>query len=219
LRGVAVSPVEIPALEPGQSTEVTLSLEPLHRGVAFFDGFAVTRRDPLGLWRAILDTPGADALVVLPQIHPVEWPVFGGSRHYQPGGISQASRVGDSEEFRSLRDYRPGDPLRAIHWRSWARTGRPVVKEHQEEYFTRHALVVDTAATTPMAKARSGYDAARSARRASRRRATFTPSCGACRSRSPRARSRCSARTAGPTSAMRAASSRSCRRSWNGTRR
>ncbi len=150
LRGVAVSPADIPALKPGQSAEVVLALEPLNRGVAFFEGFAVTRRDPLGLWQSLLDTPKAEALVVLPEIHPVGWPVFGGSRHYQPGGISHASRVGDSEEFRALRDYRPGDPLRAIHWRSWARTGRPVVKEYQEEYFTRHALVLDTANTATM---------------------------------------------------------------------
>jgi uncharacterized protein (DUF58 family) len=153
LRGVAVSPVEIPALKPGQSTEVALALQPLHRGVAFFEGFAVTRSDPLGLWRALHDRPAAEALVVLPQIHPVDWPVLRGSRQYQPGGISQASRVGDSEEFRSLRDYRPGDPLRAIHWRSWARTGKPVVKEHQEEYFTRHALVLDTATRATMDEA------------------------------------------------------------------
>lgn len=153
LRGVAVSPADIPDLKPGQSAEVTLALQPLQRGVAFFDGFSVTRTDPLGLWRSLFDPPAAEALVVLPQIHPVEWPVFGGSRHHQPGGISQASRVGDSEEFRSLRDYRPGDPLRAIHWRSWARTGRPVVKEHQEEYFTRHALVLDTATSATMDEA------------------------------------------------------------------
>ncbi|MCG6874986.1 MAG: DUF58 domain-containing protein [Betaproteobacteria bacterium] len=153
LRRVAVSPADIPVLKPRQSAEVTLALQPLHRGVAFFEGFAVTRGDPLGLWRSLYDAPGAEALVVLPQIHPVKWPVFSGSRHYQPGGISQASRVGDSEEFRSLRDYRPGDPLRAIHWRSWARTGRPVVKEYQEEYFTRHALVLDTATTATMGEA------------------------------------------------------------------
>jgi len=150
MRGVAVSPADIPALRPRQSAEVTMALSPLQRGVAFFEGFAVTRGDALGLWRSLLDVPGPEALVVLPQIHPVEWPVFGGSRHHQPGGISHASRVGDSEEFRSLRDYRPGDPLRAIHWRSWARTGRPVVKEHQEEYFTRHALVLDTATAATM---------------------------------------------------------------------
>jgi uncharacterized protein (DUF58 family) len=150
LRGVAVAPAEIPALRPGQSVEMTLTLQPLQRGVAFFEGFGVSRCDPLGLWRSLFDVPAPEVLIVLPEIHRVEWPEFGGSRHYQPGGISKALRVGDSEEFRSLRDYRPGDPLRAIHWRSWARTGRPVVKEHQEEYFTRHALVLDTASATTM---------------------------------------------------------------------
>jgi uncharacterized protein (DUF58 family) len=44
----------------------------------------------------------------------------------------------------SLRDYRPGDPLQRIHWKSFARAARPVVKECQDEYFERHALVLDT---------------------------------------------------------------------------
>jgi uncharacterized protein (DUF58 family) len=43
-----------------------------------------------------------------------------------------------------MRDYRPGDPLRRIHWRSWAKTGKPVVKEYQDEFFVRHALILDT---------------------------------------------------------------------------
>jgi hypothetical protein len=44
----------------------------------------------------------------------------------------------------SLRDYRPGDPLRHIHWRSWAKFGRPIVKEFLDEFFVRHALILDT---------------------------------------------------------------------------
>jgi uncharacterized protein (DUF58 family) len=44
----------------------------------------------------------------------------------------------------ALRDYRPGDPLRKIHWKSWAKAGRPVVKEYQDEFFVRHALILDT---------------------------------------------------------------------------
>ena len=55
-----------------------------------------------------------------------------------------ASSVGDSEEFVSLREYRPGDPLRKIHWKSWAKAGKPVVKEYQDEFFLRHALILDT---------------------------------------------------------------------------
>jgi hypothetical protein len=52
--------------------------------------------------------------------------------------------VGESEEFISMRDYRPGDPLRRIHWKSWAKVGKPVVKEYQDEFFVRHALILDT---------------------------------------------------------------------------
>jgi len=58
--------------------------------------------------------------------------------------VALASNVGQSDEFVALRDYRQGDPLRHIHWRSWARAGKPVVKEFEDEFFVRHALVLDT---------------------------------------------------------------------------
>jgi hypothetical protein len=43
-----------------------------------------------------------------------------------------------------LRDYRPGDPLKRVHWRSWARARKPIVREYQDEFFVRHGLVLDT---------------------------------------------------------------------------
>jgi uncharacterized protein (DUF58 family) len=58
--------------------------------------------------------------------------------------VALATNVGSSEEFVALRDYRHGDPLRHIHWRSWAKTGKPIVKEYEDEFFVRHALVLDT---------------------------------------------------------------------------
>jgi uncharacterized protein (DUF58 family) len=61
--------------------------------------------------------------------------------------------VGESEEFVALRDYRAGDPLRHVHWRSSARTGRLVVKEFEDEFFVRHALVLDTFAAFAQAAA------------------------------------------------------------------
>jgi uncharacterized protein (DUF58 family) len=65
-------------------------------------------------------------------------------RRFHLGGVALAATVGDAEEFIGLRDYRPGDPLRHIHWRSFAKHGKPVIKEHQDEYFDRHALLLDT---------------------------------------------------------------------------
>jgi uncharacterized protein (DUF58 family) len=52
--------------------------------------------------------------------------------------------VGDSEESIGLRDYRPGDPVQRIHWKSFAKRGEPVVHEYQDEFFERHALILDT---------------------------------------------------------------------------
>lgn len=36
-----------------------------------------------------------------------------------------------------------------INWRSWAKAGKPIVKEYQEEYFVRHALLLDTFSPVP----------------------------------------------------------------------
>ncbi|MCI5116287.1 MAG: DUF58 domain-containing protein, partial [Candidatus Electrothrix sp. AX1] len=37
-----------------------------------------------------------------------------------------------------------GDPLRRIHWKSWAKTGKLIRKNYQDEFFVRHGLVLDT---------------------------------------------------------------------------
>src|SRR5262249_57623079 len=39
--------------------------------------------------------------------------------------------------------------MRRIHWKSFARLGRPVVKEYLDEFFVRHALVLDTFTSYP----------------------------------------------------------------------
>jgi hypothetical protein len=67
-----------------------------------------------------------------------------GLLQYQPGGVNLASSVGESEEFVALREYRRGDPLRHIHWKSVSKTGKLIVKEFLNEFFVRHALILDT---------------------------------------------------------------------------
>jgi uncharacterized protein (DUF58 family) len=67
-----------------------------------------------------------------------------GKRQHNPGGVNNAGSVGDAQEFTSLREYLPGDSIRKIHWNSWAKTGHPVVRQYQEEYFSRYGLILDT---------------------------------------------------------------------------
>jgi uncharacterized protein (DUF58 family) len=147
-RGAGMQEQALPALPPGGETEIRAEIVPLRRSHLRFTGVTVARPDPLGLCRASVTVPAPQSILVLPRRYPLPAIELPGSRRYQPGGVALAGSVGDSEEFVALREYRPGDPLRRIHWRSWAKAGKPVVKEYQDEFILRHALVLDTFAKT-----------------------------------------------------------------------
>jgi uncharacterized protein (DUF58 family) len=149
----AAEPVELARLEPGERLELRLAFTPRRRGRIEIAGLTVSRADPLGLVRGLARVPLRAKIIALPRRYRLPEVALPGKRKFQPGGVSLAASVGDSEEFLALRDYRPGDPLQRIHWKSFARTGKPVVKEHQDEFFERHALVLDTGS-------RAGEDAA-----------------------------------------------------------
>ena len=140
----------VTALEPDASAMVSLPLKPLKRGIYPLAAVRAFSTFPLGLFRSTLKRPaGSEAprggsLLVYPHFHPVtdiDLPV---SARYQPGGIALSSNVGESMEYIGNREYRPGDPTRQIDHRSWARLARPVIKEFQEEYYCRIALVLDS---------------------------------------------------------------------------
>jgi uncharacterized protein (DUF58 family) len=124
--------------------DVPMELTPSRRGILRFNGLTLVRCDPLGLFRSCCEIPAPQSVLILPKRYRVPPLNLPGTMKYQEGGVVQASNVGQSDEFVALRDYRHGDPVRHIHWRSWARTGKPVVKEFEDEFFLRHALVLDT---------------------------------------------------------------------------
>ena len=143
-RGAKIEEINLPDL-PGQGTAtVKVGLTPMRRGTLCFSSVSIGRTDPLGLARTFMNLPCPDTLLVLPRRYPVPGIRLPGLRKYQRGGVALSSKVGDTEEFSSLRDYRPGDAMRRIHWKSWAKTGKPIVKEYQDEFFVRHALMLDT---------------------------------------------------------------------------
>jgi len=134
----------LPALAPGARRTLRLALTPRRRGRIELAGLALARTDPLGLVKGLSRVPLPAQVIALPRRYRLPPLALPGRRRHQPGGVTQSSSVGDTEEFLALREYRPGDPLQRIHWKSFARTGRPIVKEFQDEFFERHALVLDT---------------------------------------------------------------------------
>jgi len=131
-------------LTPDEPTSISLQLTPPRRGRYHLRGISAQATDPL---RAAAGRPVRtpdETVLVYPRFFTISELEIPLGRRYQPGGIPLSSSTGDAIEFVGTREYREGDPIRSIHWRSWARRGEPVVKEHQEEYFCRLALILDT---------------------------------------------------------------------------
>jgi len=143
-RLAVVKPAEVPPLPARGETVVPVEVLPLRRGILRFTGVTLARPDPLGLFRSFSRTTASQIVLILPKRYPIPPIALPGALRYQEGGVALAANVGASEEFVALRDYHHGDPLRHIHWRSWAKTGKPIVKEFEDEFFVRHALVLDT---------------------------------------------------------------------------
>jgi uncharacterized protein (DUF58 family) len=142
----------IPPLPAKGYGELNVEVLPLKRGVLRFAGATIGRPDPFGLFRAFVKVLAPQSTLILPKRYPLPSFALPGTMEYQHGGVALASNVGHSEEFVALRDYRRGDPLRHIHWRSWAKTGKPIVKEFEDEFFVRHALVLDTFCEHPQSE-------------------------------------------------------------------
>lgn len=136
--------VEIESIPSKGSAALEHTIVPRNRGSLQLPAVLVSWPDPFGLFNSCCAVPCPQSVLVLPKRYPVSPLNLPGTVRYQAGGVSLASSVGQSEEFVSLREYRPGDPLRHIHWRSWAKFERPIVKEFLDEFFVRHALVLDT---------------------------------------------------------------------------
>lgn len=144
-RRPAIAPLKnLPVLTARLKTEVMGEILPLRRGRLGLAELTLACPDPLGLsYRRVSDFQ-AQSVCILPQRYQLPPFFSSNSRAYQMGDAVLLSSVGEAMEFRSLRDYRPGDPTNRIHWKSWAKVGRPIVKEQQDESAVHHALILDT---------------------------------------------------------------------------
>jgi uncharacterized protein (DUF58 family) len=113
------------------------------RGLYVLGPVKLEAADPLGIFprEEILDT--FSKLLIYPQaLELADFPVL------QRGvlanvGTETTINPGRSEEFVQIREYRPGDSPRFIHWGSTARHAKLMVKEFQENVMTEVTLFLD----------------------------------------------------------------------------
>jgi uncharacterized protein (DUF58 family) len=146
--GRASPVVHLPA--GGQSSAV-IRARFIARGQHHLDPFRAAALLPLRLSQGRALRTESARFIVVPKVASVLSVTTPINRRHQPGGVARASRTGDATDLLGVRPYRPGDSMRDLHARSWARHGSPMVREYQEEYFTRIGIVLDTDAAVASA--------------------------------------------------------------------
>ena len=134
----------VPWLDPGESVTLKLIIRCKFRGCYELPLILLGTSFPSGLLRWPVRAGHKARLIVYPKFISQTDFLVPFKRVYQPGGIAVSSHVGDSNEFLTTREYRRGDRMKDIHWASYARTGRLIVKEYVDEYFIRVGLFLDT---------------------------------------------------------------------------
>lgn len=140
----APRPVRVPAIGAGGQRLRELEIATPRRGLIRLGPVIVERSDPLGLLRRTRRLSGHAWLWVRPRVHPARALPLGVVLDFE-GRLAEQAPAG-STAFAALREYLPGDDPRYIHWRSSARVGTLVVREHVDTTEPAVAIVLDTRA-------------------------------------------------------------------------
>ena len=109
----------------------------LPRGVFKLGPTVLAISDPFGWFqfrKLIENRRQRNVLKVYPRLQPIPLTRPPGRAVSAPHEQRQLPRLGETDEFFSVREYRRGDPLRRVHWPITAHRGFPVVRE-----YTRHS--------------------------------------------------------------------------------
>ncbi len=136
--------VFVPSLRPGQTAEVTTSRRARRRGPIQTDRITLRTVAPFAVAERRRRMAVAGTTLVLPVVVPLGSLSFVEPATTLDRAIHPAPRLGHGPEYLGVREYRPGDSMRHVHWPSTARTGTVMVREFEEETTRRLAILVDT---------------------------------------------------------------------------
>src|ERR671920_98239 len=135
--------VVLERLGPHQASSVAYTVRADVRGRYGVGPLVIRLTDPFGLCELNRSFPSVDRLTVIPQVVPL--PAVRLAGEYAGTGESRARSVAvHGEDDAATREYRYGDDLRRVHWRSTARVGELMVRREEQPWESRATVVLDT---------------------------------------------------------------------------
>lgn len=136
------TPFLVEALSAKDAATVGYEITPVRRGIYEGGEALVSSGVPFGVRRAKRKLFVTSSIVVHPRwVRIANFPLLESAS--TPHEIVHERRRGTGVEFYGIREYRSGDSLRHVHWRSSARTGRLYVREFEEQYASRLGILLD----------------------------------------------------------------------------
>jgi uncharacterized protein (DUF58 family) len=132
-------------VEPRGVREVSYPVRADVRGRYRVGPLSVRLSDPFGLVELTRSFASVDDLIVTPIVSHLPPVRLGGD--WAGGGESTSRSVAVSgSDDAATREYRHGDDLRKVHWRSTARVGELMVRREEQPFQSRATLLLDTRA-------------------------------------------------------------------------
>lgn len=132
-------------ISPGHTRTVRYSVRSDVRGRYRIGPLRLRLSDPFGLVELTRGFSAVDRLTVTPMVHTLPPIKLGGA--WNAGGDSASRAVfSRGEDDASTREYRHGDDLRKVHWRSTARIGKLMVRQVEAPWQSHASLLLDTRA-------------------------------------------------------------------------
>ena len=131
-------PMFIPLLS--QNIQFDYSFPVHRRGVFHFPPLNITSRAPFGFFKRKGEVNVPTSILVYPELKKMRRFAL---LDRQPAAQLSNPRAGIGNEVIGVREYRPGDSQRHIHWRSVARRGQLISKEFAEEIQPGITIVLD----------------------------------------------------------------------------
>ncbi len=114
------------------------------RGLFSFESLRLRVTGPFGLWQRQARFEGGQELAVEPALLNLRQTLaLAASDRWHDLGVRILRRRGGEREFESLREYVPGDDVRRVDWKAFARRGKPIVRQYQVERGQELILLVD----------------------------------------------------------------------------
>jgi uncharacterized protein (DUF58 family) len=132
----------VPGVPGGDRELLQYELRAAARGRYSIGPLAVRLADPFGLAQMTSELAGTSDVIVHPRVESLAAPGLGGEL-----ASAAATKVrylfSQGDEFYTTREYRDGDDLRKVHWRSSAKRGQLMIRQEERPWQARAVIAID----------------------------------------------------------------------------